>query len=230
MDVPVDLIAPSCGGTYLALVEFGIIKIGASTCISSRLVSVRTATFRRVALLAWTSIPEGQLHSRFEGDRVTYCRDFFRLSEDLLSFINECRVVLGFDPLEEVQLWEYGKPIPLGDPFESDSLSWGSKLTLLSKSTQMAVLKLLRTERFRSEKRSALKDRLIEWISESDLGLPEFLTPVELATLRSSTHTESSKITPEEMSRMGRYYTHLRWHKKPKPSCEFCNPREPPGR
>jgi hypothetical protein len=32
-----------------------------------------------------------------------------------------------------------------------------------------------------------------------------------------------SRISSEESSRRGRYYTHLRWHKnKPKPSCEFC--------
>lgn len=232
MDPIVDLTAPACSGTYLALVEFGIVKIGTSTCISSRMVNIRASTFRRVALLAWTNIPERQVHSRFEADRVTYCREFFRLSGGLFTFINECRKALGFQSLEEVQLWEFGKPLPLGSPLEVDPLpsEWGTKLTSLSKSTQVSVIQILKTERFRSDRRRVLKTRIVEWISNSNLGLSEFLTPLELATLRSVTPSEPSKISPEEMSRMGRYHTHMRWHKKPKPSCEFCTPPEPPAR
>jgi hypothetical protein len=232
VEVLVDLPAPSCRGTYFALVEPGVVKIGTSACVSRRLIGIRTGTFRRVALLAWTSLSERYVHDRFEGDRITFLREFFRLSPELLSYINECRVTLGFLSVEEVLLWEFGGPLPLGQaPEENLALppSWEGRISALPPASQVLVGHLLRTERFRSEKRRKLKGRVLEWLDSSEVGLLEFLTPEERATLRGVPLREGApRMSEEEMARLGRYHTHLRWHKNPKPSCEFCSHPAPP--
>jgi hypothetical protein len=112
MEILVDLPAPSCKGTYIALVEPNVVKIGTSNCISKRLTGIRTSTFRRVALLAWTNTPEYNVHELFDADRITISREFFRVSDNLITFINDCRVALGFQEIEEVLLWEFGGPLP----------------------------------------------------------------------------------------------------------------------
>jgi hypothetical protein len=162
METLVDLPAPSCHGTYFALVEPEIVRVGISSCIRTRLGHIRVSTFRRVALLAWSTLSEQYVYELFREDRITITRGFFRLSPQLLSFINDCRVELGFEEVEPILLWEFGGPIPYK-------------------------------------------------------GLPR-VTPIQVAPSSSKT-----KISSEESSRKGRYYTHLRWHKnKPKDSCEFC--------
>jgi len=226
----VDLPAPNFGGTYFVLVEPEVLKIGTSNCISSRVSSIRSASYRRVAFLAWTKFSEKQVHSRFESERITYLREFFKLSSRLLSFINECRVELGYSSLEEVQLWEFGGSLPRGNRVEiSHSLSsaWDEKLKELPTVIYDSLIRILKTERFRSERRRELKGRVIEWLLNSDLDIKEFLTFDEMNILRGSTLKGPREVDPEELSKNGRYYTHLRWHKKPKASCEFCNPLEP---
>jgi hypothetical protein len=163
MRILVDLPAPSCKGTYFALVEPEVVRVGISSCIRTRLGHIRVSTFRRVALLAWSTFSEQYVHESFSEDRITVTRGFFRLSPRFLSFINECRVELGFEEVEAILLWEFGGPIPYN-------------------------------------------------------GLPR------VASAQVHPSGPKNKLTPKESARMGRYYTHLRWHKnKPKDSCEFCN-------
>jgi len=148
----VDLPAPATKGTYIALVEPNVVKIGVSARITTRLYNLRTNTFRRIALLAWTNTPEKEVHFQFKKDRITLTREFFWISSELLIFINECRLSLGFLAIEEVQLWDFGGPLP--------------------------------------------------W----------------------SRSVDSSQVNLEA-SKLGRYHTHVRWHRVPKASCEFCGPR-----
>jgi hypothetical protein len=112
MGILVELPAPSCKGTYLVLVEPEVVRVGTSSCIRTRLGHIRVSTFRRVALLAWSTLSEQYVHESFSEDRITITRGFFRLSPRLLSFINECRVELGFEEVESILLWEFGGPIP----------------------------------------------------------------------------------------------------------------------
>jgi hypothetical protein len=168
MGILVDLQPPSCKGTYFILVEPEVVRIGTSGCIRTRLGHIRVSTFRRVALLAWSNISEQYVHESFKEDRITVSRGFFRLSATLLSFINECRVELGFEEVESILLWEFGGPLPRN-------------------------------------------------------GLPN------CPSTRVQPKTKEPRVNSEEISRKGRYYTHLRWHKnKPKPECEFCTkPNQP---
>ena len=162
MGILVDLPASSSSGTYFILVEPEVVRIGTSSCISSRLSNIKVSTFRRVALLAWAQHSEQYVHELFREERITSTRGFFRLSSGLLDFINECRLKLGFEEIEAILLWEFGGPLP----YE---------------------------------------------------GLPK-VTPVRVPT-----NDLGPRIVNEEISRKGRYYTHLRWHtNKPKASCEFC--------
>jgi hypothetical protein len=162
MGIIVDLPAPSGKGTYFALVEPEVVKIGTSNCIRNRLSSIRASTFRRVALLAWTDLSEQYVHELLIEARITLSRGFFRVTPELLLFINDCRVGLGYSSIEEILLWEFGGPLPYSG-------------------------------------------RATSTFNES------------------SSSVSLSQVSPEDRSRMGRYYTHLRWHKnKPKPSCEFC--------
>jgi len=112
MGILVDLPAPSCKGVYFALVEPDVVKISSSTSISRGISRLRSSTFRVVALLAWTNRSEQYVHGLFKGERITLTREFFRVSPDLLHFVNECRVVLGFQEIEEILLWEFGGPLP----------------------------------------------------------------------------------------------------------------------
>jgi hypothetical protein len=112
MGVIVDLPAPPSGGTYFIVVEPEVIRVGTSSNIKTRLSNIRVNTFRRVALLAWTSSPEQYVHESFVADRITLTRGFFRLSTNLLHFINKCRVDLGFEEVEAILLWEFGGPLP----------------------------------------------------------------------------------------------------------------------
>jgi hypothetical protein len=160
MGILVDLPAPSCNGVYFALVEPDVVKISSSTCISRGVSRLRSSTFRVVALLAWTNRSEQYVHGLFVGERITLTREFFRVSSDLLHFINECRLLLGFQEIEEILLWQFGGPLP--------------------------------------------RERVSR--------------PRKVAQV-----TAASQVSPEESSRRGRYYTHLRWHKnRSSPSCEFC--------
>lgn len=227
MEILVDLPAPSCKGTYIALVEPNVVKIGTSNCISKRLTGIRTSTFRRVALLAWTNTPEYNVHELFDADRITISREFFRVSDNLITFVNDCRVILGFQEIEEVLLWEFGGPLPYGLIVEGGltlSPEWVAKIRSLSLTLQVSVTQLLKTIRFRSESRSYLRDRVVEWLSKSGPELNAFLTREELNLLRGVAPSKISEpVSPEDRVRRGKYYTHLRWHKnKPKPSCEFC--------
>ena len=227
MEILVDLPAPSCKGTYIVLVEPNVVKIGTSNCISNRIVGIRTSTFRRVALLAWTSTPEHHVHEMLDADRITLSREFFRVSEGLLAFINDCRVALGFQEIEEVLLWEFGGPLPYGFVIEGEPTippEWVAKIRGLTLTIQVAVTQLLKTTRFRSEKRSYLRGRIIEWLGKSETEFSEFLTREELSLLRGVAPGKiSAPVSPEESVKMGKYYTHLRWHKnKPNPLCEFC--------
>lgn len=227
----VDLPAPPTQGTYLVLVEPEVVKIGTSGSIRQRVLTLRAATFRRIALLAWSLSPEKQVHSRFSEDRITSVREFFRLSPKLLSFINECRESQGFHPVEEVQLWEYGGPLPSSGLVEEPIQALVDvKLRSAPAFAQTAIPRILRTERFRSEERRALKGRLKDWL-QSDALLHEFLTPSEMTLLRGRVPQEREGVllSPEEASRAGRYHTHLRWHREPKPTCEFCAPQADPG-
>lgn len=226
----VDLPAPPSRGTYLVLVEPEVVKIGTSGSIRQRVLTLRTATFRRIALLAWSTAPEKQVHSRFSEDRITSVREFFRLSPQLLTFINECRESQGFQRIEEVQLWEYGGPLPPSGLVEEPIGLVGAKLQSAPAFAQTAIPRILRTERFRSEERRALKLRLKDWL-QSDALLHEFLTPTEMVLLRGRAPRESDSplLSPEEASRAGRYHTHLRWHRNPKPTCEFCTQPADPG-
>lgn len=114
MGILVDLPAPSCKGVYFALVEPDVVKVSFSTSISRGIGRLRSSTFRVVALLAWTDHSEQYVHDLLAGDRITLTREFFRVSPDLLRFVNECRVLLGFQEIEEILLWEFGGPIPHG--------------------------------------------------------------------------------------------------------------------
>lgn len=223
MEPLVDLPAPSCKGTYFALVEPYVVKIGTSTSIRTRVMGIRMGTFRRVALLAWSDLPEKLVHRRFDDDRITQSREFFKLSPTLFAFINECRGTIGFPSLEEASLWDFGGPLSTGIPIEEPFPGLWGKLSSAPQFAQVAAVQVLKTERFRSEKRHELKTRLLEWLENSEAPLLEFLTSEELATLRGVPLKEdSTPVSPEEASRRGRYYTHLRWHRKPKASCEFC--------
>jgi hypothetical protein len=160
MGITVDLPAPSGKGTYFVLVEPEVVKIGTSICIRNRLSNIRASTFRRVALLAWTELSEQYVQGLFIEDRITLSRGFFRVTPELLLFINDRRVELGYQSIEEILLWEFGGPLPY-----------------------------------------------------SGRAVSPILNDV----------TSSVNLGPEDRSRMGRYYTHLRWHKnKPKSTCEFC--------
>ena len=163
MGITVDLPAPSGKGTYFALVEPEVVKVGTSSCIRNRLTNIRASTFRRVALLAWTDLSEQYVHELFIEARITLSRGFFRVTPELLLFINKCRVGLGYPVIEEILLWEFGGPLPYSGRVVPHTLNDG-------------------------------------------------VTSVNL-----------DQVSPEDRSRMGRYYTHLRWHKnKPKSACEFC--------
>jgi len=157
MDSLIDLPAPPFKGSFVVLVEPEVVRIGEARCVQTRVASISAGTYRRVALLAWTKAPVYEFHRRFRSDQITPCRDFFRLSEPLLNFINDCRVSLGFSRVDLVQLWEFGGPIPS----EVSSEGGGVEVTKL-------------------------------------------------------------KVSEGEKSRLGRYYTHLRWHSTPKLKCEFC--------
>lgn len=112
MGILVDLPAPSCKGVYFALVEPDVVKISSSTSISRGISRLKSSTFRVVALLAWTNRSEQYVHGLFKGERITLTREFFRVSPGLLRFISECRVILGFQEIEEILLWEFGGPLP----------------------------------------------------------------------------------------------------------------------
>jgi len=141
--------------------------------------------------------------------------------------MNECRVALGFQEVEEVLLWEFGGPLPYG-LFVEENLAippeWVAKIQKLPGSAQLFVTQLLKTNRFRSERRRDLRDRVVVWLDESEVELHEFLTHEEAILLRGVANRKISvPISQEEKAQRGRYYIHLRWHKnKPKPSCEFC--------
>lgn len=185
-------------------------------------MGIRMGTFRRVALLAWSDVPERRVHHRFDADRITQVREFFRLSPALFAFINECREIIGFSPLEEASLWDFGGPLSTGIPIEESFPAPWEKLGSAPQFAQVAAVQVLKTERFRSEKRRKLKVRLLEWLGDSETPLLDFLTSEEVATLRGVPLKDPTKVSPEEAARRGRYYTHLRWHRKPKGSCEFC--------
>jgi hypothetical protein len=141
------------------LVEPYVVKIGTSSSIHTRVAGLRMGTFRRIALLAWSDLPAKLVHRRFNDDRITQSREFFKLSPALFSFINERREAIGFLSLEEASLWDFGGPLSTGFPVVS----------------------------------------------------------------RERKKENPAKVSPEEASRRGRYYTHLRWHQRPKASCEFCS-------
>jgi hypothetical protein len=225
METLVDLPAPLCKGTYVVLFEPDVVKIGTSNCIQKRVTGISTSTFRRVALLAWTDASEQSVYRRFKSDRITVCREFFRLSQDLLSFVNRCREDLGFSSIEEVQLWEFGGPLPQGlDPIESGiPFAWEDRLRSLSSDVRPLVFFLLTTARFRDQDRRDLRDKLVRWLDGPDVELTSVFTELDLATLRSTRLTQKSPTMGyEERSKLGRYYTHLRWHLSPKSTCEFC--------
>lgn len=142
MEILVDLPAPSCKGVYIALVEPDVVKISSSTSINRGIGRLRSSTFRIVALLAWTDRSEQYVHGLFRGERITLTREFFRVSPDLLCFVNECRVILGFQEIEEILLWEFGGPLP------REGVLRPKKTALVKTSTQVSQEERARRGRY----------------------------------------------------------------------------------
>lgn len=195
-------------------------RIGTGTVLRSKVHALRMGTYRRIALLAWGALPVQTLNDRFQADRITKLREFFRLSPELLECVNQCREKLGFHGLILDDLSAFGDS--LEDP--SDQLPWApawvERLSTLAEHHQIALRRLLSAMNLRSEERRSQRDRLLEWLE----GPADKAPDLESFGLKAAA---DSRLLAEEQSRQGRFHTHRRWHKQPNPSCEFCiNPVE----
>jgi hypothetical protein len=84
---------PSQPGTYIALFEENLVKIGRSVCISQRFKGFLTTRPVPPPLLVWTTLEESDLHHQFQPYRKSSNQEFFWLLPPLLDFINERRQV-----------------------------------------------------------------------------------------------------------------------------------------